>query len=95
MKADPGIKAVLKLKKFKWKTVINDQASGMRSEVLEVANTEYQKQLIRSQAEIFRENLSKEDILKEPLVIDISSLVAFGSEKNPDKQNNLRSFKCS
>lgn len=79
MKADPGIKAVLKLKKFKWKTVINDQATGMRSEVLEVANTDYQKQLIRSQAEIFRENLSKEDILKDPLVIDISSVVAFGS----------------
>ena len=48
MKADPEIKAVLKLKKFKWKTVINDQNTGMRSEVLEVANTEYQKQLIRS-----------------------------------------------
>lgn len=46
MKADPEIKAVLKLKKFKWKTVINDQKTGMRSEVLEVANTEYQKQLI-------------------------------------------------
>lgn len=46
MKADPEIKAILKLKKFKWKTVINDQKTGMRSEVLEVANTEFQKQLI-------------------------------------------------
>jgi len=46
MKADAEIKALLKLKKFKWKTVINDQSTGMRSEVLEVANTEYQKQLI-------------------------------------------------
>ena len=44
MKADAEIKALLK--KFKWKTVINDQSTGMRSEVLEVANTEYQKQLI-------------------------------------------------
>lgn len=82
MKADPEIKALLKLKKFKWKTVINDQNTGMRSEVLEVVNTEYQKQLIQSQAEIFRENLAKEDILKEPLVVNISSVVAFGSTKN-------------
>jgi hypothetical protein len=43
LKADPDIKALLKLKKFKWKTVINDQATGMRSEILEVANTDFQK----------------------------------------------------
>ena len=48
MKADPEIKAILKVKKFKWKTVINDQNTGMRSEILEVANTEHQKQLIQS-----------------------------------------------
>jgi hypothetical protein len=47
-KPDAEIKALLKVKKFKWKTVINDQQTGMRSEVLEVANTDYQKQLIQS-----------------------------------------------
>ena len=46
LKADPEIKALLKIKKFKWKTVINDQATGVRSEILEVANTDYQRQLI-------------------------------------------------
>ena len=86
VKADPDIKALLKLKKFKWKTVKNDTETGMRSEVLEVVNTEYQRQLIKSQASIFRENLDKEDILKEPLVVKITSMIAFGSDKNADKQ---------
>jgi hypothetical protein len=36
LKADPEIKNILKVRKFKWKTVINDNASGMRSEILEV-----------------------------------------------------------
>jgi hypothetical protein len=33
LKADPEIKAILKLKKFKWKTVVNDTSTGHRSEV--------------------------------------------------------------
>ena len=39
IKADPEIKAILKLKKFKWKTVVND-VNG-RSEILEVLNTAF------------------------------------------------------
>lgn len=35
IKADPEIKAIMKLKKFKWKTLVNDTATGLRSEVLE------------------------------------------------------------
>lgn len=83
------MKALLKLKKFKWKTVINDTKTGIRSEVLEVQNTEHQKQLIASQASLFREGLAKEDILKEPLTIKLSSVVAFGSGKNPNKASFL------
>ena len=37
-KADPDIKQLLKLRKFRWKTVKNDMATGLRSEVLEVQN---------------------------------------------------------
>lgn len=40
-KADPEIKAILKLKKFKWKTVVNDTATGYRYEILEVQNTTF------------------------------------------------------
>lgn len=36
LKADPGIKAILKERKFKWKTVQNDNELGTRSEVLEM-----------------------------------------------------------
>jgi len=48
--ADPEIKAILKLKKFKWKTVINDTATGQRSEILEVQNTAFTDQLRESKA---------------------------------------------
>ena len=40
IKADPEIKVLLKARKFKWKTVRNDLKTGLRSEVLEVSNTE-------------------------------------------------------
>ena len=33
IQADPDIKAILKLNKFRWKTVINDTVTGSRSEV--------------------------------------------------------------
>lgn len=36
LKADPGIKEILKLRKFKWKTLINDSSTGSRYELLEV-----------------------------------------------------------
>ena len=35
MKADPEMKKMLKEKKFKWKTVINDTETGERYETLE------------------------------------------------------------
>lgn len=40
-KADPEMKRLLKVKKFKWKTVINDTASDTRYETLEVANVDH------------------------------------------------------
>jgi len=33
--ADPDMKKMLKAKKFKWKTVINDNETGERFEILE------------------------------------------------------------
>jgi len=35
LKADPDMKKMLKVKKFKWKTVINDTKSDIRYEILE------------------------------------------------------------
>ena len=35
LKADPDMKKLLKAKKFKWKTVINDTVSNIRYEILE------------------------------------------------------------
>lgn len=50
IKADPEIKQLLKSRRFRWKTVKNDQATGLRSEVLEVANTDDQDQMRKSKA---------------------------------------------
>lgn len=41
LKADPEIKSLLKAKKFKWKTVINDMNSGLRYEILETINSDF------------------------------------------------------
>lgn len=82
LKADPDFKALLKAKKFKWKTVQNDMDAGTRSEILELQNLDFQSQMIKSKASIYREGLQREDILKEPVTIYFSSMVAFGREKN-------------
>jgi len=36
IKADPEIKILLKERRFKWKTIKNDNNTGERSEILEV-----------------------------------------------------------
>lgn len=82
LKADPEFKGLLKAKKFKWKTVQNDMDAGTRSEILELQNLDFQSQMIKSKASIYREGLQREDILKEPVTIYFSSMVAFGREKN-------------
>jgi hypothetical protein len=38
--------------------------------------------MVKSKASIYREGLMREDILKEPVTIYFSSMVAFGKEKN-------------
>lgn len=40
-KADPDLKKMLKAKKFKWKTVINDTETETRYEILEVQNVDF------------------------------------------------------
>ena len=56
--------------------------SGTRSEILELQNADFQNQMVKSKASIYREGLMREDILKEPVTIYFSSMVAFGKEKN-------------
>ena len=56
--------------------------SGTRSEILELQNLDFQSQMIKSKASIYREGLQREDILKEPVTVYLSSMVAFGREKN-------------
>jgi len=72
------MKVLLKSRKFRWKTVINNNETGTRSEILEVQNSEFTNQMRRSKAEVFRKGLSREDILREPVSIHFSSMVAFG-----------------
>lgn len=86
IKADPEIKLLLKERRFKWKTIKNDNNSGERSEILEVQNHEEQDQMRKSKAEMFRESLHREDILKEPLTIYFKSMMTFCNAKNTDKQ---------
>ena len=87
LKADPEMKKLLKAKKFKWKTVINDTVSSIRYEILECQNVDFLDQRRQSKATIYREGLQKDDILKEPFNIFFSSMIAFGNqrrEKKPD-----------
>lgn len=72
------MKKMLKNKKFKWKTVINDNETGERFEILEAQNVEFLDQRRQSKAVVYREGLLKEDIMKEPLNVFFSSMIAFG-----------------
>ena len=91
-KADAEVKQLLKAKKFKWKTVINDTASETRYETLEVANVDHLDQRRQSKATIYREGLSKDDISKEPLNIFFSSMIAFGNQRKENKMEQLESY---
>jgi hypothetical protein len=79
------MKKMLKAKKFKWKTVINDTESDCRYEILEVQNVDFLDQRRQSKATIYREGLQKDDILKEPLNIFFSSMIAFGNQRKENK----------
>lgn len=81
LKAHPSLKQLLQSRQFKWKTVVNDINPQRRYEIMELANTAYQHQIRRSKAQIFRSGLHREDILREPLSIFFSSIVAFGKSQ--------------
>ena len=53
--------------------------SGLRYEILETINSDFQEQLRSSKATIFRKGLDKDDLFKEPLSIFFSSMIAFGN----------------
>ena len=55
--------------------------SGLRYEILETINSDFQEQLRSSKAIIFRKGLDKDEIFKEPLSIYFSSMIAFGNSK--------------
>ena len=46
----------------------------------------------QSRAEIFRHDLKKEDITKEPLTVFFSSMIAFGNQKNEKKNQNMVNY---
>lgn len=46
----------------------------------------------QSRAEIFRNDLRKEDITKEPLTVFFSSMIAFGNQKNEKKNQNMVNY---
>lgn len=82
LKADPEIKALLKERKFKWKTVQNDVDAGTRSEILEVQNPD--GDLSKSKAELTSSVTSlagRRPAPKEPVTLYFSTMVAFGKEK--------------
>ena len=73
---------------------MNDTATGLRSEVLEVSNTNYTDQLRQSKAQMFRENHNHEDISKEPLSVQFNTVMAFGTTKNPDKTKLMMNYQA-
>ena len=85
-KADPETKQMLKSRGFRWKTVKNDMESGMRWEINELANKDEEDQMRRSKAQVFRKDLDREDILKEPLTIYFHSMMTFSNDKCGNKQ---------
>lgn len=79
------MKKILKSKKFKWKTIINDTQTGTRYETLECQNVDHLDQRRQSKATIYREGLQKDDISKESLNIFFSSMIAFGNQRKDNK----------
>ena len=66
--------------------------SGLRYEILETINSDFQEQLRSSKATIFRKGLDKDDLFKEPLSIFFSSMIAFGNTKIKTKMKQLEKF---
>ena len=80
---------------FKWKTVKNDMSTGTRSEVLEVMNKDEEDQMRKSVAKLFRKDMEREDILKEPMTIYFNSMMTFSDQKNNNKQKLVESQRAS
>ena len=87
---DESMKALLKERKFKWKRISNGDSG--RFEVQEVLNSDFMDQMRQSKAQIYRKGLAREDVLKEPLTIYFSSMVAFGPTHKDNKAESLREF---
>ena len=90
MDADADLKAMLKQLRFKWKCIKNGER--YRYETQELANAEYGDQMRQSKAAIYRRGLTREDVLKEPLTIFFSSMVAFGNSKRDNKSELLLQY---
>ena len=87
---DQEMKQLLTERKFKWKKIVNNASE--RFEVLETMNKDYVDQMRQSKAQIYRRGLQREDVLKEPLTIFFSSMVAFGTTQKTNKDEVMKSF---
>ena len=73
MKVNVDIKALLKQRRFKWKTLKNETSTGQRIEVLEGLNLEYKEQLSVDTAFIYRRGLVKADFQRNTLTFDLTT----------------------
>lgn len=67
IKVNEELKALLKQRRFKWKTLKNEVSTGMRIEVMEGLNLEYKEQLNVDTAFMFRRGLNKADFMRDSL----------------------------
>lgn len=80
LKVNEELKALLKQRRFKWKTLKNEVSTGMRIEVMEGLNLEYKEQLSVDTAFMFRRGLSKADFMRDTLTYQLSTKECSQSE---------------
>lgn len=73
MKVNDEIKALLKQRRFKWKTLKNETSTGQRIEILEGLNLEYKEQLSVDTAFFYRRGLAKADFQRNTFTFDLTS----------------------
>ena len=87
MKVNEHLKNLLKLRRFKWKTLQNE-ANGQRVEILEGVNLEHKEQLNPDTAFFYRRNLNKENLFKDTLSFEIENTIELSEENKPIAGSN-------
>lgn len=80
-RCDEVFQQFLKARGFKWKSLQNDN-NNKKYTAYEISNSDFPNQMRKSQAIVFRRGISKEDLLREPISVFFSSMVAFGKPKS-------------